>query len=356
MIAKAIKEPYHPILVHLIPVRRCNLSCAYCNEFDTISKPVPVDLLLRRIDLLADLGSAAVHLSGGEPLLHPDLDRVIARITERGMLSGLLTNGYLLSRERIRSLNRAGLDYLQISVDNVIPDDVSKKSLKVLDKKLQLLAKYSEFNVSINSVLGAHLGNCEDALTVSRRAMELGLNSTIGILHDSSGQLKPLSLRHQDIYKEVQQSRKKSFADHGYYNRFQKNLMNGLPNQWHCRAGSRYLYVCEDGLVHYCSQQRGHPAIPLEEYKLEDLIRENRTAKSCAPFCTISCVHRVAVLDHFREQPLEALQSFFPPAPGQDPSTSLPPPVRLLKWMFLPSAGSKSQPFLGKLARRILGV
>ena len=57
--------------------------------------------------------------------------------------------------DRIQRLNDAGLDYLQISIDNVMPDDVSKKSLKVLDKKLQFLAEHADFHVNINSVLAA---------------------------------------------------------------------------------------------------------------------------------------------------------------------------------------------------------
>ena len=43
---------------------------------------------------------------------------------------------------------------------------------------------------------------------------------------------------------------------------FQDNLADGKPNEWRCRAGARYLYICEDGLVHYCSQQRGYPGRP----------------------------------------------------------------------------------------------
>lgn len=62
---------------HLIPVRRCNLSCTYCNEFDDHSEPVPTGDLLRRIDRLAALGTGIITLSGGEPLLHPDLDDLI---------------------------------------------------------------------------------------------------------------------------------------------------------------------------------------------------------------------------------------------------------------------------------------
>ena len=48
-------------------------------------------------------------------------------------------------------------------------------------------------------------------------------------------------------------------------NGFQDNIAQGRPNQWRCRAGARYLYICEDGLVHYCSQQRGYPGSPVGE-------------------------------------------------------------------------------------------
>ncbi|MGH7589320.1 MAG: radical SAM protein, partial [Gemmatimonadota bacterium] len=65
----AFKSDRHPVLAHVVPIRCCNLSCAYCNEFDKHSAPVPLDEMLRRIDRLADLGTTAVHLSGGEPLL-----------------------------------------------------------------------------------------------------------------------------------------------------------------------------------------------------------------------------------------------------------------------------------------------
>jgi hypothetical protein len=60
------------------------------------------------------------------------------------------------------------------------------------------------------------------------------------------------------------------------------------------------LYVCEDGLVHYCSQQRGYPGVPLAEYTTADVKREFLTAKSCAPNCTIGCVHRISYIDHWR--------------------------------------------------------
>jgi MoaA/NifB/PqqE/SkfB family radical SAM enzyme len=312
MAARALASSDHPILAHIIPVRRCNLACTYCNEFDDFSKPVPTDEMFRRIDKLGALGTTIVTISGGEPLLHPELDDVIRRIRANGMIAGLITNGYLLVAERIKSLNRAGLEWLQISIDNVNPDEVSKKSLKVLDKKLQLLAEHADFHVNINSVVGSGIHHPQDALTIGKRALELGFTSTIGIIHDGSGQLQPLGDEERRIYDEMKSWEKRSFTR---INAFQDNIAQGLPNDWRCRAGARYLYICEDGLVHYCSQQRGYPGVPLATYTRDDIRREYVTEKGCAPHCTVSCVHQVSIFDSFR-----APQHSAAATPGPTPS------------------------------------
>ena len=297
MIATGLASKRHPVMAHLIPIRRCNLACTYCNEFDNFSPPVALEEMFHRVDLLAKLGTTIITLSGGEPLLHPHLEEIVRHIRRHGILAGMITNGYLLTPQRIERLNRAGLDHLQISIDNVKPDEVSKKSLKVLDRKLQMLAHYAIFQVNINSVLGSPVRNPEDALTVARRALELGFTSTVGILHDHDGQLQPLNRHQQDLFAEIMQMGKRSYAR---FHQFQKNISQGVANDWRCRAGSRYLYICENGLVHYCSQQRGFPALPLEKYTREHLVHEYHTQKSCAPHCTVSCVQQVAMLDNWR--------------------------------------------------------
>src|SRR5450755_4009037 len=165
MIAGGLASTAHPIDAHIIPMRRCNLACEYCNEYDDSSKPVLLEEMHRRVDKLGALGTSVITISGGEPLLHPELDEIIARIRKNGIIAGMITNGYLLVADRIQRLNRAGLEWLQISIDNVTPDEVSKKSLKVLDKKLQLLAEHADFHVNINSVVGGGIAHPQDALT-----------------------------------------------------------------------------------------------------------------------------------------------------------------------------------------------
>lgn len=297
-IARGLASSKHPVLAHVIPMRRCNLACGYCNEYDNFSQPVPLDEMRTRLDKLADLGTSIITISGGEPMMHPEINEIVRHIRKRGMIAGLISNGYYMRPERIKELNAAGLQYLQISIDNVIPDEVSKKSLKVLDKKLEYLAEFADFQVNINSVIGGGIKNPEDALTVARRAVELGFSSTVGIIHDDSGILKPLNELERRVYEEIKKLSKKEYARLGG---FQDNLARGQGNDWRCRAGARYLYICEEGLVHYCSQQRGMPGTPLKDYTQADINREYNTEKWCAPLCTVACVHKVSILDNWRD-------------------------------------------------------
>ncbi len=322
LVGKALASTGHPVMAQIVPARFCNLSCAYCNEYDKVSKPVAIEEMIRRVDHLGRLGTSIITISGGEPLTHPDLDDVIRQMRRVGAMAGMITNGYLLNAERIERLNRAGLDHMQISIDNINPDDVSMKSLKVLDKKLEMLAEHAEFHVNINSVVGGGIKDPNDALVISKRALELGFSNTIGIIHDGSGQLKPLGAEEAKIYFEVRNMKRKSYSR---FNQFQEAIAQGRPNDWRCRAGSRYLYICEDGLVHYCSQQRGYPGVPLSEYTTADVKREFLTGKSCSPNCTISCVHQVSYIDHWRAPQT----SMISPGLGGHASTAAPELVQI---------------------------
>ena len=349
LLARAFQSPHRPIVAQIIPTRRCNLSCTYCNEYDRTSDPVPLRELCERIDRLADLGTGIITLSGGEPLLHPEVDAIVRHVRRRNAIATLITNGTLLTPAMIERLNAAGLDSMQISIDNVIPDSVSKKSLKLLDGKLRLLAERALFDVTVNAVVGGGTAHPEDALTISRRALELGFQSTVGIIHDAGGQLMALSERDCHVLRQTIQLERSTFS-FDRYNRFQETLAAGQPCAWQCRAGSRYLYVCEEGLVHYCSQQRGHPGIPLGEYTADDLAREYSSVKSCAPHCTIGCVHRVSMIDDLREQPVETLQTWFG-TPGS--SSGLPPAVRLLLRLLVTGPERR---FVRGAARRLLRI
>jgi MoaA/NifB/PqqE/SkfB family radical SAM enzyme len=297
-LSTALFAPHKPLLAHLVVTRFCNLDCTYCNEFDKVSKPISLTVLIARIDRLAELGTRVITLTGGEPLTNPGHEAVIEHIRRRGMTATTITNGFLLTRERIEAMNAVGLQALQISIDGVKPDEVSKKSLKSLRGKLELLSRHAAFKVNINSVLGITEERTQDAKEVARMAKALGFSHTVGVLHSGDGSLAPLSASQRAVYDTLMTEG--SIAHRFNYWLFQRNLMDGKPNSWRCRAGGRYLYICEEGLVHYCSQQRGEPGIPLLDYGREDIRREFATVKQCAPYCTVSCVHQASFLDQWR--------------------------------------------------------
>src|SRR4051812_22331065 len=236
-ISRGLLSTNHPVLAHIIPMRRCNLACGYCNEYDKVSNPVPLEVMKRRLDKLGALGTSVITISGGEPLMHPQLDEIISHIRSHGIIAGLISNGYYFTPDRIKRLNKAGLEYLQISIDNVNPDEVSKKSLRLLEKKLVNLSKNASFHVNINSVIGGGIKTPEDALIIAKRAVELGFSSTVGVIHDSMGILKPLTDREKEIFHEV---KKLGNRDHARLNWFQDTIAEGKPYNWRCRAGARY--------------------------------------------------------------------------------------------------------------------
>ncbi len=298
-LGRAVGSRYNPLLAQVVVTRRCNLACGYCNEYDNFSPPVPLQTLLERVHHLADLKTASITFTGGEPLLHPHLDQVIAAARARGMIVTMITNGFKLSKDWIQRLNAAGLQGMQISIDNLEPDEVSMKSLHSVEGKLSLLAQFACFKVNVNSVLGISEERTRDIVVVAETAAKYGLQHSVGVLHDHTGTLKPLSPAQMQAYADVTKI-SPSLVHTLNYRLFQKNLMQGQPNDWKCRAGARYLYVTEDGLVHWCSQQRGYPGIALADYTRDNLRREFHTEKSCSPTCTLGCVHQMSMFDRYR--------------------------------------------------------
>ena len=301
-VVRALRDPYVPWLAHLVVTRRCNLACGYCNEYDDFSPPIPLAELVARLDRLADLGTVVVTLTGGEPMLHPQVSEVIAHAVGRGMVCTAITNGYPLTRQRIEQLNQARLTLLQISIDNVEPNEISQKSWSRLRSRLELLRDHARFAVNVKAVLGSCVP--DETRLVAREVHELGFYMTVGLMHDGEGQLDAGLVgreRLPSFYEEMVNVARKSWF-HPFGEGWERAMLHAGQAEWTCRAGGRYLYVDESGRVSYCSQWRGVPGIPLAEYSRALLERHYHTAKPCASSCTIGCVRRASSLDQRRRQ------------------------------------------------------
>jgi MoaA/NifB/PqqE/SkfB family radical SAM enzyme len=298
-LASAALDRDRPLIAHLVVTRRCNLSCGYCTEYDKISPPVPTATLRRRIDHLARLRAVFVTFTGGEPLLHPELPALVAHARARGLIPVMNTNGFLLSRERIVALGDAGLYALQISVDGVEPNDITKKTLRPLLPKLRLLAAHATFHVRINTVLGA--APPAEALEVARTALALGFDAKCSLVREASGELRAVDPEVRAAYEEIRALGKRSSAL--LSEDFQLPLIDQGRIDWKCRAGARFFHVCEEGLVHLCAPRHGERAIPLAEYTVDHIRRAFDEVKPCAATCPVAYAHQASRIDRFRAQP-----------------------------------------------------
>ena len=309
-------DPYRPIVVNLIVTRRCNLSCSYCFEYDKVSPPVPLETLKERVDHLRRLRAIIVTLTGGETLLHPELEELVAYIRDSGMTPVMNTNAYLLTRERVLALNEAGLFAMQISVDNVKPNESTKKSLKPLLPKLRMLAEHAAFRVRINTVLGS--GPPEEAVEVARVVTELGFDAKCSLLRDEDGVPVAVDARARQAYDDIRAMGRRGTAL--LSEDFQMPIIERGQIDWKCRAGARFFHVCENGLVHLCAPRTGMPGKPLADYTEADIRREFYTPKSCASKCPVAYAHQASRIDWFRSQP-----GIEPRATGAQPDAAAVP-------------------------------
>ena len=292
------RREVHPFVVFLNITRRCNLACSYCHEYDHQSAPVPLASLRERIAHIARLGSAIVTVNGGEPLTHPDLFEVVSTIRARDMAATLITNAFLLRREDIAELNRVGLGAMQVSVDGLEPTAWSLKSLRSVRTKLEWLAQDARFPVHLNAVLSPQTSQAQiEALR--REVKGLGMHLKVALVRGSDGAVASGLDAARGL--AIRASRRGAVA-RLLVPPEQAALARGEQLSWRCRAGARYLHVCERGLVHPCGAKLGTGTIAIADYTQRDLDAAFAAPKPCASRCGVAYAHGLSRLDAHRSQ------------------------------------------------------
>ena len=288
---------YSPLLAQMVVIRRCNLACGYCSEFDKTSEPVPVEILEERLEKLKELGTFGISLTGGEPTLHPELPRLIRKCRElRFFRTGMISNGFFLRPALIEKLNEAGLQEMQISIDGVQRNATTEKVLDNLKQRLLALRKHARFRVTVSAVIGAAPPN--EAEEVVAFARNLAFTPRVLLVHDEEGQLK-LKPEEVKAFQRIVETLPKSWMD---FSSYRKRLVRDGAAPFKCRAGSRYLYIDEFGNVSWCSQTRALWSKPLTSYTGEDLREQFHTYKACHATCTLGCARSASQLDNWRQQ------------------------------------------------------
>lgn len=288
-----------PVHAQLVVTYECNLACRYCHEYTNGAPIVPYEVLARRIDKLGELGAFTIDLLGGEPLLHPDVVRLVARIKgtrRRQNFSTIITNAFKLTPEHVDGFNDAGLDCMQVSVDGIDPEPGLPKSLRSVLPKLAILAERAQFQVKIQTVL------TEDSWRRYGEFRELlapfDFEFGFSLLHDGQGRIAVRGEHFAELLR-----RHELFPGMAFFRRHAAEMLVGdFRRPWKCLGGFKYLYVNPDGRVQYCSQVVGRGQ-PIESLTLEDL-RAADVHKPCEAGCALSCVRTVS---HAMANPLASL-------------------------------------------------
>jgi len=281
----------------MVIIRRCNLACGYCTEYDKTSSPIAFEILEQRLRKLKDLGTFGISLTGGEPTMHPDLPRLVRTCRELGFFrTGMISNGLLLRPQMIEALNQAGLQEMQISIDGVHANETTEKVLDNLKKRLESLRERARFQIVVSGVIGA--APPSEVEEVIAFATKMGFTPRVLLIHDSNGQLK-LSREEVSLFERIVKKVPKTWKE---FSDYRDRLVRSGSAPFKCRAGSRYLYIDEFGKVNWCSQTRTVWSKNLMDYTIADLREQFYRYKSCHATCTIGCARASSQLDNWRRQ------------------------------------------------------
>ena len=165
---------------------RCPLHCGYCSNpvaLGAYRDELRTDVWRRVLDEARDLGVLQVHFSGGEPLLRHDLPKLVAHAHGRGMYTNLVTSGIPLKDAQLAALVAAGLDHLQLSIqDSDATNANAIAGAPVHDRKLAVAASVASAGLAFTVNVVLHRGNLDRVAAIADAAVSLGA-SRIELAH-----------------------------------------------------------------------------------------------------------------------------------------------------------------------------
>src|ERR1700758_3106928 len=301
--AKRLKDR-KPLQCSLYVTDQCNLDCAYSTGSDK-SRPHPsIDDLKKWVRKIRELGTMRIALVGGEPLVHPDIVELVRYCRELGFATSLTTNGFLLTRQKLKELEEAGLQVMQISVDRMTPSPITKKSFKTILPKLDYF-KDSKISLHITGVI------CADTLPEAQAVLETGLSrgipTEVRLVHaDPLNRFRvdrgPREELERFIDSMIERKRRgeKIHTSEAILN-YQRSLLRGEHVEWTCVAGYKLFFVSAQGKFWICSMV--HTDKHIMEVTLDDLYanyRKKSCQEGCGVYCPVSAFHLV-------EKPVQVL-------------------------------------------------
>lgn len=300
----------------------CNSDCIYCNHAKSraqteVKEQIPLEQMIKIIDEAAKLGVKAISISGGEPLLRPDIENMVARIVEHGIVPVLLTNGCFLA-ERAEKLYESGLKYFIISLDSLDEKDYFYQRGVEINKVLEgieALRKIKEKDENIK----IHITPVVTAKNILQMPQLVEYFSELGIAVQFSPYHK-FTYFQRDVLAEFDRKEVEEVIDKlveqkkaglmiansvSFLKHFKKFMCEGkiLPDEYECLAGFSTIYVDTYENVLPCWSGGFGPIGNLKQESLVDIWYSEKYAeirkkmKKCqCPGCWLLCTGELTML------------------------------------------------------------
>jgi pyrroloquinoline quinone biosynthesis protein E len=324
---------------------RCPLRCPYCSnpvELDRHSSELTTDEWQRVFAEAESLGVVQLHLTGGEPLLRRDLESLVARARALDLYTNLITSGVPLARERLSALHDAGLDHVQLSIQDAIPAESDRMAgLDSFERKLEVAAwvKEERLPLTLNCVLHRdNLDRVEAIIALAERLgadrLELANTQYLGWALPNRAALLPSGeqlARASEIAAEAAERLTGRmvivFVKPDYWSAYPKACMDG----W----GRRFITVSPAGLVLPCHAAHTLPGLRFDSVRdlpLDRIWRESEAlnrfrGEEWMPETCASCPRKTVDFGGCRCQAFHLTGD----AAAVDPACSLSPDHRLVE-------------------------
>lgn len=270
--------------------QRCDSRCYYCDIWkwqDFIPDPT-IEEFKKIFSSLSNLGVKVVSLSGGEPLLRKDIEEVISIVKNYNMRAQIVTNGVLLSKDRIIKLLKVGLDCVTLSLDTVNPEVYQKLRgvpFRIVEQALESLIYAKEENphvdVAISCVINRY--NIGKLVPLVEKIVDIGESKVLinfqsyervpGRVNDD---LIPDPEMYPALCEEIEKLikiKKQGFSitNSLTFLRWIPDFLiyNKMPKKFRCSAGYTGVSIAADLQLRPCFQSA--PIANLREENLEDV-------------------------------------------------------------------------------------
>jgi MoaA/NifB/PqqE/SkfB family radical SAM enzyme len=293
MKARLLNRRY-PLLVTLRPSYKCNFTCSYCKVWQEKTDEMKLEDYYKTIDRLAELGTQKVGFAGGEPLMWPNIGKVIQYAHSKGLFTSMSTNASLLAK-RIDEVQ--DLDLITISLDGREEAHDKNRQQGSFKKVIEAIKLARERGIKVWTITVLNKDNLNDVDFIVDLAEEIGFSTIFQPIyfHKLTGDVDDLYPKPEELRVVIRKlmKYKKEGRPISTSIKFLQYMMNWPElGQWEkCWAGKLFWTLTPDGQLYSCGGAISHVKNPMNIFDMdiqEAIDKTYNFADSCRG-CWFNC-------------------------------------------------------------------